>query len=166
MAHYVWMIINALLVIGTAVYIWLFRPNDSAAVLAGKWLAQVAVLLFLVNVNMYFIFFVIRKTKIRKVKVTLARIARSMMKAHIPLAVVGTSLIVFHGVVMAWKLGAVIGFGHGKLVTGYASLAMLAITLFAGVLRRQKASGWRRTFHLVSALLFAGLFLLHLFWPI
>ncbi|KQB93484.1 hypothetical protein GEPA3_1626 [Geobacillus sp. PA-3] len=166
MAHYIWIIINALLVIGTTLYIWLFRPNDSAAVLAGKWLAQVAVLLFLINVNMYFIFLVIRKTRVRKVKVILARISRSMMKVHIPLAVAGTGLIVFHGVVMAWKLGTVIGLGHGKLVTGYVSIAMLAITLFAGVLRRQKASGWRRRFHLTSAMLFACFFLLHLFWPI
>jgi len=164
MPHYVWITINVLLVIVTAIYIWLFRPNDSAAVLAGKWLAQVAVLLFLINVNMYFIFLVIRKTKVRKVKVALARMSRSMMKAHIPLAVAGTSLIVLHGAMMAWKLGAVIGLGHGKLVTGYASVGMLAITLFAGVLRRQKASGWRRKFHLASAMLFACLFLLHLFW--
>ncbi|MGP3560220.1 hypothetical protein [Geobacillus sp. BK01] len=166
MAHYVWIIINALLVAGSALYIWLFRPSDSAAVFAGKWLAQAAILLFWVNVNMYFIFLVIRKAKARNVKVALARMSRKMMKAHIPLAVAGTGLIVLHGGIMTWKLGAVLGVGHGKMVTGYASLGLLALTLVAGVLRHRKASGFRRKFHLLSAMAFACLFLIHLFWPV
>jgi len=166
MAYYVWLVVNSLLLISSLLVIWVFRPYDSATVLAGKWFAQLAILLFFINVNMYFIFLVIRKSKARHVKVTLSKRARSMMKAHIPFALVGTSMILFHGAIMAWKLGATIGFIHPKMVTGYGSVGLLTITLLAGFLRHRKASGFRRKFHLIAAMLFACLFLIHLFWPI
>ncbi|MCZ0755918.1 hypothetical protein [Anoxybacillus sp. J5B_2022] len=166
MAYYVWLAVNSLLLISSLLVIWVFRPHDSTTVLAGKWFAQFAILVFFINVNMYFIFLVIRKSKVRSVKVTLSKLARSMMKAHIPFALAGTSMILFHGAIMAWKLGATIGFIHPKIVTGYGSVCLLTITLLAGFLRHRKASRFRRKFHLISAMLFACLFLIHLFWPI
>ncbi|ANB60516.1 hypothetical protein [Anoxybacteroides amylolyticum] len=166
MVYYIWLAVNGLLLIFSLLFIWVFRPYDSTTVLAGKLLAQLAILLFFINVNMYFIFLVIRKSKVRRVKVTLSKRARTMMKAHISLALAGASMILLHGIVMIWKLGATIGFIHPKMVTGYGSIGLLAITLFAGFLRHRKASRFRRKFHLITAMLFACLFLIHLFWSI
>jgi hypothetical protein len=166
MAYYIWILLNALLVISTFIYIWIFRSHDSQIVTLGQVFAQIAIILFIVNVNMYFIFLVIRRTKVRKLKITLAKISRQMMKSHIKLAIIGTILIVFHGGIMLVKLGELIGYTNPKMISGLLSILFLTITLFAGYLRHKKSSGFRRKFHYTSAFLFTFLFLLHLFLPI
>ena len=122
--------------------------------------------LFLINVNMYFIFLVIRKSTKRNVKVTLAKIARRMMKSHITIAVTATSIILIHASIMLVQLGPILGYLHPKLVSGYVAILLLALTLVGGYRRYRKASGFRRKFHLSMALIFAVLFTIHLFLPL
>nr|WP_309099909.1 hypothetical protein [Fredinandcohnia onubensis] len=166
MAYYSWIFLNALLVISTFIYIWIFRSHDSQIVTLGQVFAQISIILFIVDVNMYFIFLVIRRTKERKLKIALAKMSRKMMKSHIKLAIIGTILIVFHGGIMLVKLGELIGYTNPKMISGILAILLLAITLFAGYLRHKKSSGVRRKFHYTSAFLLTFLFLLHLFLPI
>lgn len=159
-----WIAANLFLVVSTIFYIWFFRPHDSSTIIMGQILAQIGILLFIINVNMYFILLVIRKSPQRKVKVSLAKFSRRMMKGHIRIAVSGTILIVFHAWIMFNKIGATLGYYHLKLVSGYLAIFFLAITLFSGYLRHKKSSGYRRKFHLGSAMIFALAFLIHLFY--
>lgn len=166
MAYYFWIFSNVLLVLITFFYIWIFSTHDSQLVTLGQVFAQMAVIFFIVNVNMYFIFLVIRKTKVRKLKISLAKISRYMMKSHIKLAVIGTILIVFHGGIMIVTLGETLGYTHPKILSGIFAMHFLVVTLFAGYLRHKKASGFRRRFHYTTAFLFTCMFLVHLFLPI
>ncbi|MBE4907549.1 hypothetical protein IMZ08_05660 [Bacillus luteolus] len=166
MSYYAWIIINVLFVFCSGVYIWLFQQNQSLSVITGQLLAQAGILLFLVNVNMYFIFLVIRKSKIRKLRTTLAKLSRKMMKVHIPLGIVGTAFVTIHAIIMLIELGNRIGFFHGKLVSGYLSISFLMLTLFAGYLRHKKSSGFRKKFHRTTAFAFTVAFTIHLFFPL
>lgn len=139
MAYYIWLLLNALFIIATFIYIWIFRSNDSQIVTMGQVFANIAIILFIVNVNMYFIFLIIRRTKVRKLKIALAKISRTMMKSHIKLAIIGTILIVFHGGIMLVKLGEIIGYTHTKIISGVLAILFLTITLFAGYLRHKKS---------------------------
>ncbi|EKN66716.1 hypothetical protein BABA_14702 [Neobacillus bataviensis LMG 21833] len=163
MYHRLWSAANILLIVISIVYIWFIRPHDSSLVVAGQVLAQVAVVLFFVNINMYFIFLVIRKTSVRKVKIRLAKFSRYFMKWHIKIALLGATVIIGHGLINFYELGPLLGYGHMKLWSGYLSILLLGITLFAGYLRHKKASGLRRKFHLISAMTFLSAFLLHMF---
>ncbi|MBO8171108.1 MAG: hypothetical protein H0Z33_04345 [Bacillaceae bacterium] len=160
---YLWMTVNALIILVTTFYIWMLDPPDLKLVLLAQFLGQAAFLLFLVNVNMYFIFLVIRKSPIRSWKVRLAAVSRIMMKFHIPIGLTGTVLILFHAGLLLNVAGSYLGYVHPKLVTGYTALLMLAVTLFGGWLRHRRASGFRRKFHLSAALIFAAVVLIHLF---
>lgn len=71
MSVYVWIAVNLVVVFLTGVYIWFFQRNDAVSVLIGQLFAQAAILLFFLNVNMYFIFLIIRKTRKRKLKLRL-----------------------------------------------------------------------------------------------
>ncbi|MEH7222354.1 hypothetical protein V7112_00970 [Bacillus sp. JJ1566] len=166
MAYYIWLFINALLVISTFIYIWVFRTQDSQIVTLGQLFAQIAIILFIVNVNMYFIFLVIRRTKVRKLKIALAKMSRYMMKSHIKLAIIGTILIVFHGGIMLVKLGEIVGFTNPKIISGTLAILCLAMTLYAGYLRHKKSSGLRRKIHYTTAFIFTFLFLIHIFLPL
>jgi hypothetical protein len=166
MPYYVWLCVNAVFLIASFVLIWFFRLSDSLAIVLGQFAAQAAIVLFLVNVNMYFIFLVIRKSRERSVKIRLSRLSRRAMKWHIPIALTGSMLILIHASIMLKTLGETIGYVHGKMISGYLSLMLLALTVFAGWLRRLRASGTRRKFHLVSALVFAAAFIVHLFFPL
>ncbi|GHI00722.1 hypothetical protein [Neobacillus kokaensis] len=130
--------------------------------MVGQILAQVGIILFLININMYFIFLVIRKTSVRQVKIRLAKFSRHFMKWHIPIAIWGTVVIVGHAIINLTQIGPLIGFTHLKLLTGYLAFAMLCPTLFAGWLRHKKASGFRRKFHLTTAMTFLGIFVIHM----
>ncbi len=159
-----WIALNLFLVVSTFVYIWFFRPHDSSTIILGQIMAQMAILLFIVNVNMYFVFLVIRKTPQRKVKISLAKFSRWMMKGHIKIAVSGAILIVIHALIMLNQFGPTLGYGHMKLLSGYLAICLLTVTLYTGFLRHKKSSGYRRKFHLASAMTFAVVFLFHLFY--
>lgn len=166
MLFYIWLTVNILFLIGSTLYIWLADTQISALITTGKLLSQLAILFFIINVNMYFIFLVIRKAKQRNIKILLAKWSRKMMKLHIPIAILATSLILIHAGIMLTQMGQFISYLHIKMVTGYLSILMLILTLIGGYRRYKRASGFRRKFHLVMALIFAGIFTIHLFMPI
>lgn len=155
-----WLIINILTVF--IIILWsLFQGFDSNYILLGKIIAQAAFILFLININMYFVFLLIRKSHIRNVKVKLAKISKKMMKYHVPIAITATILIIIHAAVMIiahfeqlWK---------AKTVSGAVTIGILLILLYSGLLRRWKASGKRRRFHYVMAFIFFGFVLFHVF---
>ncbi len=164
--HLVWLSLNLLVILGSALYIWVARPHTAFAVTLGQLFAQMGILFFLVNVNMYFIFLVIKKTPRRQVKISLARLSRLLMKGHIPFALFGTTLILLHAGLMLTIASRIVGFAHPKMLSGYLSFLLMALTLLTGYRRYRKASGFRRKFHLVAALVFACVFLVHLFLPL
>ncbi|MDP4084760.1 MAG: hypothetical protein Q8934_09120 [Bacillota bacterium] len=161
--HRLWTAVNIILIVGTIIYIWFFSSHNNSYIITSQFLAQIAIILFFINVNMYFIFLVIRKTSIRKVKIHLAKFSRIMMKWHIKIGVIATIIIIGHASINLFQVGPVVGFTHPKLVTGYLAILLLSVTLFAGYLRHKRASGFRRKFHLVSAFVFLAAFLLHMF---
>lgn len=165
MKHIVWISINVLFLIVSAIYIWFFRSPDTILVGAGVLIGQLAMILFLINVNMYFILLVIRKSTKRNVRVKLAKIARKMMKSHIAIAVAGTTIILIHGLIMLNQIGPIIGYVNSKMVSGYVAVLLLCLTLIGGYRRYRRASGFRRKFHLTTAMIFAVSFILHLFLP-
>lgn len=166
MPHYIWIGVNLLFIVCSAIYIWLTGTQISTLITTGKIFSQLAILLFLINVNMYFIFLVIRKSTDRNIKVLLAKISRKMMKAHIPIAVSGTSLILIHAIIMITQMHPYISLWHPKMISGYVSIFFLIVTLIGGYRRYIRASGFRRKFHLIMAMVFALFFTVHLFWPI
>jgi hypothetical protein len=89
-----------------------------------------------------------------------------MMKWHISIAVTATTIIIGHAAINLYEVAPAIGFGKLKLVSGYLALLVLALTLSAGYLRHKKSSGFRRKFHLMTAMSFFLLFLIHMFIPI
>jgi len=165
MPYYIWIIVNALVVFGTAIYIWLVTPHPSVIVRSAQFFSQIAIILFFVNINMYFIFLVIKKSNIKKIKINLTKIARKMMKWHIYIAILGTALIIVHAQIMMTQVGGVIGYFHPKMLSGYIAFLLLAFTLWGGYRRHKKSSGFRRKFHLIMAFIFGGLFMIHLFLP-
>ena len=166
MYHRIWTVANIFLIIGSIIYIWVFRPHDNMLIVFSQFFAQVAMILFIINVNMYFIFLVIRKTKRRKVKVRLATFSRHSMKWHIKIAITSTILIMVHVLINIFKIGPIIGYGHFKMLMGYTAFILLWVTLSAGYLRHKKASGFRKRFHRITAMVFTVLFLIHMFVPI
>ncbi|MEH7373784.1 hypothetical protein [Neobacillus drentensis] len=166
MYHRIWTVTNVLLIIGSIIHIWFFRPHDTTLIVISQFLAQTAMVLFIFNVNMYFIFLLIRKTKQRKVKIRLATFSRYFMKWHIKIAITSTLLIVGHSWINLFKIGPVIGYGHIKMLMGYTSFIFLLVTLFAGYLRHKKASGFRKKSHRITAMIFTVIFLVHMLIPV
>ncbi|TDL66131.1 hypothetical protein E2R56_23435 [Rhodococcus qingshengii] len=166
MPHKLWIAVNSILIVFSFIYIWFFRPHDSNLVIIAQFLAQMAMILFLVNINMYFIFLVIRKSSVRQVKIHLAKFSRAMMKWHIKIAITATTIIIGHAAINLYEIAPVIGFGDPKLVSGYLAISILLFTLSAGYLHHKKSSGFRRKFHLTTAMVFFLVFLIHMFIPI
>ncbi|WP_264803954.1 hypothetical protein [Cytobacillus sp. NCCP-133] len=155
-----WLGLNILTVLLILLWSW-HQGCDSNQILLGKVLAQAAFILFLINLNMYFLFLLIRKSKIRKVKVTLAKTSKRMMKYHIAIAIPASMLILIHAVIMIsvrledlWQ---------AKAVSGIATLIVLSVLIFSGMLRRRKSTGKRRKFHYMLAFLFFVFVFLHVF---
>lgn len=157
---YRWLLTNGLTIM-VIITVSFYRGYDSNAVLFGKLLGQGAFVLFLLNLNMYFVFLLIRKSPVRDVKVRLARISKRMMKFHIPLAVTGTVLIAGHVVLM--------GYSHidkllqAKTISGAMAIALLGTVLFTGYRRHKKSTGKRRKNHYTTAFLFIAVALGHIF---
>lgn len=166
MPHKLWIAVNGILILFSFIYIWFFHQHDSSLVISARFLAQIAMVLFLININMYFIFLVIRKTSVRLVKIRLAKFSRVMMKWHISIAGTATTIIIGHGAINLYEIAPVIGFNNLKLISGYLAILFLFLTLAAGYLRHKKSSGFRRKFHLTTAMIFFLVFLVHMFIPI
>jgi hypothetical protein len=155
-----WFLTNALIV-AIILVISFYRGYDSSGILFGKVAAQAAFILFLVNTNMYFVFLMIRKSRVRDVKVTLARISKKMMKYHIPFAITATILIFAHGLIMGYAhLENVIQI---KILSGITAMAILPLLLYSGYRRHKKATGKRRKYHYTMAFVFLSFAVIHIF---
>jgi hypothetical protein len=155
-----WLLVNFLLV--SSIIGWsYFQRADGLMLETATIFSQLAVILILLNLNMYLIFLLIRKSKKRNVKLTLAKISRKLMKLHVPIAITATSFIILHIIFIviniAWD------FTNWKLTTGLITTFGLLATLFAGYRRSKKASGKRRRLHIMTAFLFFLLALIHIF---
>ena len=127
----------------------------------GKIAAEVAFCLFLININMYFVFLLIRRSKVRNVKVKLAKLSKRMMKYHIPIAITALLLVIFHAMIMMYV--RLEHLWEAKIIMGAATILVLIILLCSGLLRRWKATGNRRKFHYIMAFIFFGFTILHIF---
>lgn len=152
-----WLTVNILTI--ALIMLWSFYQGfESNYILIGKLLAQAAFTLFLINLNMYFVFLLIRKSKVRELKIQLARISKQLMKYHIPIATTATILIILHGAIMLYVHEL-----NFKIASGILSVCGLIFLLFSGLLRRKKATGRRRKFHYKTAFLFFAFVLFHIF---
>jgi len=155
-----WISVNIITIF--IIILWsLYQGYDSNYILIGKILAQGAFILFLININMYFVFLLIRKSKIRNVKIQLAKISKRMMKYHIPIAITATVLISIHAGIMIYTHFEQLF--HWKTVSGAIAVCVLVILLFSGLLRRWKATGNRRRFHYIMAFIFFIFVIFHIF---
>lgn len=155
-----WLTLNFFIIL--IIVLWsMLQGYDSSMILIGKVLSQAAFVLFLMNLNMYFIFLFIRKSKVRTVKVTLAQISKRLMKYHIPISITATLLIAGHGMIMMLTHNN--SLLNRKIISGIFSFGVLMILLYSGLLRRHKSTGKRRRFHYTTAFLFFGFVFLHIF---
>ncbi|MFB6467784.1 hypothetical protein ACE38V_13420 [Cytobacillus sp. Hz8] len=166
MFHKLWAAANIILLFGSIIFIWIFQPHINTLTVISQFLAQIAIILFIVNLNMYFLFLLIRKTKQRTMKIRLATFSRYLMKWHIKIAISSALLIAGHVIINFMKLGRIIGYDHIKMMMGYMAFILLQVTLIAGYLRHKKASGFRKEFHRVTAMVFTVIFLIHLLIPL
>lgn len=155
-----WLTVNLLTIFVIVVWSSL-QGYESNFILLSKIFAQVAFILLLINFNMYFVFLLIRKSKLRDVKIRLAKISKRMMKYHVAIAVTATPLVVLHAGIMFY-----VHYNNlfkGKTISGAFLIGMLPILLFSGLLRRKKATGKRRKFHYMMAFVFFGFLFFHIF---
>ncbi len=158
---WMWIWINLLAVGGAAAFVWLFRPHPYAVYRSAQFAGSAAVLLFAANLSYAGLFQAIKRGSARRLRVTLAKLARKLMPWHIPIGIIGTALVVVHAGIMLPTLRPAAELLRPTPLSGGAAVLLLCLTLLAGVLRSRRASGFRRKFHLSAALLFAAAFLVH-----
>ncbi|MGM0903240.1 MAG: hypothetical protein ACQEXB_19340 [Bacillota bacterium] len=155
-----WLTLNLLTIF--IIVVWSnLQGYESSSIFFSKIFAQVAFILLLINFNMYFVFLLIRKSKLRDVKIRLAKISKRMMKYHVAIAVTATTLVVLHAGIMLY-----VHYNNlfkGETLSGAFLIGMLSFLLINGLLRRKKATGKRRKFHYMMAFIFFGFMLLHIF---
>jgi predicted anti-sigma-YlaC factor YlaD len=156
----IWLVVNLMIIIGMVVWS-LLHETDGLVLQMATIFSQFAVILVLLNINMYFIFLIIRKTKKRKVKLTLAKLSRKVMKVHVPIAISATSLIILHIIFIVFSIP--FDLTKPKLLTGLLAVIGLFFTLLAGYLRSKKATGTRRKSHIITAFIFFIVALVHIF---
>jgi hypothetical protein len=156
----IWLVVNLIIIIGMVVWS-LLHETDGLVLQMATIFSQLAVILVLLNINMYFIFLIIRKTKKRKVKLTLAKLSRKVMKVHVPIAISAVSLIILHIIFIIFSIP--FDLSKPKLVTGLLAVIGLFFTLLAGYLRSKKATGNRRKYHIMTAFIFFIVALVHIF---
>jgi len=127
-----------------------------------SFIAVITIPLFLLNISMFFIFLTIKKSKSRRTKIFLAKFSKKLMKYHMYIGLIGAAIITIHAVYMLLITMEKNYFWHIKNILGEISYLLLLIVLFAGYLRRLRASGIRRKFHLYMAMLFALNFITHI----
>jgi predicted anti-sigma-YlaC factor YlaD len=156
----IWLVVNLMVIIGMVVWS-LLHETDGLVLQMATIFSQFAVMFVLLNINMYFIFLIIRKTKKRKVKLTLAKLSRKVMKVHVPIAISATSLIILHIIFIVFSIP--FDLTKPKLLTGLLAVIGLFFTLLAGYLRSKKATGTRRKYHIMTAFIFFIVALVHIF---
>ncbi len=127
------------------------------------WIAGfIAAALFLINSTMFPRLLYIRKGKNRILKRKIALYLRKEMKWHATLGWFGLAFVWIH-ISVQWQ-----SFTNLSLISkrsfGALAILLLAVVLWSGWLRSQKANGRRRSFHAWSSVLFTFVLLLHVFW--
>lgn len=158
-----WLIVNISFLLFFSLYLGIVGSEKSNFIFLSNLFSHLAILFFLMNLLMFFIISLIKKSNKRQVKKFFARFLRKYFKTHVPFAITGSSLILVHAVFNLSHTGLVLGYHHPKMISGYTALFLLTINLIAGYFRYHRASGSRRKFHLYSALLFTGVFFIHIF---
>lgn len=162
MSYLHWIVLDLIYILGSTLYIWMVKLNSQTVVAFAKNTAWVAILFFLINGSMYFIFLTIKKTKNKSIRIYFAKLSRKIFKQHIQFGIIGAGLITVHAIWMLIKGGSYFGFFHPNLITGYFAFLLLIMTLTAGYIRRLKANGFRRKFHLIMALSFITSLFIHI----
>ncbi len=155
-------IFGVLLIIVFFLSIIIFKVPIEFIFTYGKLISRPAYLLFLINGSMFVIFTLIKKAKQKKLKLFFVKLSRSVFPYHIQIAIIGTSLILIHIIIMLINLPNLSMQEYGlKALSGILTVFLLAFTLIAGYYRYQRASNSRRRFHLIVALIFIFFTLLH-----
>lgn len=126
------------------------------------WLALIALFLFFNNWSLFLLMRAIRHSKTRKNKVRLASVTRYVMKAHIPFALIGTGLILGHGVLML--IYHPLSILELKKLSGIIAFLILGIHLYSGYLKYRRTSKKRQRVHMVTAFTLFFLILAHMLW--
>src|SRR5690625_4531064 len=103
-----------------------------------RFVAQVAIILFLIDVSMYFFFEGMRQSKTRARKVTIAKATRYFMRVHIPFALIGAGLILIHAVLMLTLHP--LSILHLKKLSGVIALLLLILLVINGYQKRRRTS--------------------------
>ncbi|MBU8906839.1 hypothetical protein [Desertibacillus haloalkaliphilus] len=155
-----WIALNGLFLICVLGFSWQ-KEYLSMMITTSKGIAQAALVFFLLNVNMFFIFLIIRKSKNRNIKKALAKGSRKFMKLHIPIAITGTALVIVHAALMLMHHPS--SFTSLKFISGYFAFIVLVVLLITGYRRHKKATGMRRKLHITMAFFFLFIVSLHIF---
>lgn len=155
-----WIGLNSILIVIILKWSWQ-KEYISAAVSISKIFSQLSVVLVLMNLNLYFVFLIIRKTNVRKVKVKLAKFSRKAMKLHIPIAVSAVAFIIIHAILMMMNHPHYLT--SAKFVSGYVAIFLFIMLLITGYLRHLKSTGLRRRSHFITAFTFFTFVLIHIF---
>ncbi|MFA9555851.1 hypothetical protein ACERII_00890 [Evansella sp. AB-rgal1] len=119
----------------------------------------IALLIALCNGFIYFLFLFIRKSKYRKQKLSVAKLARSWMKTHRPLGFICAIFVILH--ITFVLLSGTFALSP-KEVSGILAATLFVLLILSGWLRHRKATGRRKRNHRSIAFLFLFFVLLHI----
>lgn len=162
MSYNLWLVINSLMILAIAIFIYFGDLSKSQVFSISKGAAFISIWLFLTNASMYLIFRMIKKSKKRNVKIFFVKLSRKIFKLHIYFAITGASLILIHTSLMVLNIENLLVNLDFNIITGIYAFFFLIITLSTGYYRYLRATGYRRKIHLASALTFTLLFILHI----
>ncbi|GEL07891.1 hypothetical protein [Salisediminibacterium halotolerans] len=119
-----------------------------------------AALLFALNLSMYALFYIIRKSSSRRVRIYVARYTRQIMKSHSAVGIAGSFAIILH--IYTVTDGGSFFASKPVYTTGVVAGAFLILTLLSGYLRSRKANGFRRRNHQRASLFFTLTVIVHI----
>lgn len=150
-----WLLLHGAIIVGLLFIIFL-NPEH----VIPKSIAFLAVLLLIVNWNMYPLFYTIKKGKNKSLKKRLVQYSRKLMPLHPWIGLSGVLLAGIHG----WLMWGGRAFSELSIthVSGIIAIMIGLFLLGTGWYRRRKATGKRRKFHLYSAGMFLFIVILHI----
>lgn len=155
-----WIGLNSFLIIVILIWSWQ-KEFISTTIAISKVFSQTSLVLVLVNLNLFFVFLIIRKSKVRDVKIMLAKFSRKAMRLHIPIAVSATAFIIIHALLMIMNHPSYLT--SLKFISGYCAIFLLIFLLVTGYRRHLMSTGFRRKSHLAMAFIFFTAVLIHIF---
>ena len=120
--------------------------------------AVIGLFFILFNWSFHGIFLEIRTIQNRKRKVKLAKIAKKIMPFHMYTGLTAFLFVTIHVVLIIESYG--FQWRSTKMITGVIAFTVIIAQVTSGILRKLKATGKRRRFHLRNAfLLFFAIFI-------